>query len=172
MPVQGVLPAVPAFDREAEAGAADFEVGPVAGALGVEDGEHAGTVGDEFPAALGLFADQAVADTGIAVAVTAAFGDDDFGQAVAVEVADFLDGARGVAYGRVVAGLPLLALEREAGGLEGGLVDGRQLGRRTDCAAAKGQQGAGDQDRGFHRRPSFLDRRRQALVERHGNVPG
>ena len=93
MPLHSVFPAVPAFDREAEAGAADFEVGPVGGAFGVEDVEHAGAVGDEFPAAVGLFADQAVAGAGVAVAVGAALGDDGFGQAVAVEVADVFDDA-------------------------------------------------------------------------------
>lgn len=33
MPMQRVFPAISAFDREAEAGAADFDVVPVGGAL-------------------------------------------------------------------------------------------------------------------------------------------
>ena len=97
MPMQRVLPAIPAFDWEAETGAADFDVGPVGGAPGVEDVEHAGAAGDQFPAAVGLFADQAVAGAGVAVAESAALGDDGFGQAVAVEVADVFDGAGRVA---------------------------------------------------------------------------
>ena len=84
MPLQGIFPAVPAFDGEAEAGAADFEVGPVVGAFGVQDIEHACAAGDQLPAAIGLFADQAVAGAGVAVAEGAALCDDGFGQAVAV----------------------------------------------------------------------------------------
>lgn len=174
MPLQRIFPAVPAFDGEAEAGAADFEVWPVAGAFGVENVEHACAAGDQLPAAIGLFADQAVAGARVAVAVGAAFADDGFGQAVAIEVADIFDGARGVGRGWVVAGLPALTLQLEAGGLEGGcLVGWRQLfGRAEDGGAGKCQEGTGDQEMSFHRRPSFLDESRKALVERHGNAPG
>src|SRR5258706_7183800 len=97
MPLQYIFLAVPALNRKAETRSTDLNVGPAANSLGGQKTEDAGTVGDELPTAVSLFADEAVADAGIAMARGAAFGDDRLGAAIPIDVAHFLDRSRRVA---------------------------------------------------------------------------
>lgn len=68
MPLHDIFLAVPAFDRKAEARAADLDVRPAAGPLGTQEINDAGAVSEQLPAAVGLFADEAVAGAGVAMA--------------------------------------------------------------------------------------------------------
>ena len=76
MPLQHIFVTVPALNRKAEAWSADLNVWPAANTLDGQDREDARAAGDEFPTTVRLFADEAVAGTGISVAIGAAFGDD------------------------------------------------------------------------------------------------
>ena len=118
MPLQHIFLAVPTLNRKAEARPADLNVRPATDSLSGEESEDARAIGNALPTAISLFADEAVARAGISVARGAAFGEDDFGEAVAIEVAHFLDRARCVGGSTIVAGAPLLTLERVACSLE------------------------------------------------------
>ena len=123
MPLQHIFLAVPALNRKAESRSTDLNVRPAANSLGGQKTEDAGAVSDELPTAVSLFADKAVADAGISMAKSAAFGDDCLWSTVTIDVAHFLDRPGRVGGRGVVTGAPLLALERVAGRLErGGLV--------------------------------------------------
>src|SRR6187549_3183122 len=102
--MQLIFAAVPALDREAEARPADLEVGPSTRAFRLQRVRDARAAGDQLPGAIGLLADQRVARALHAVTKSAAFGDDRFRMAVAVEVGDLLDRA-----GRVAGGTGILA---------------------------------------------------------------
>jgi hypothetical protein len=116
MSLQHIFAAVPALNRKAETRSADLDVRPAASPLGVQEVGDAGTAADKLPTAIGLFADQAVAGTCISVAIGTAFGDDRLRAAVTIEVAHFLNRPRcEVGCAGVVAGTPLLALERVPG---------------------------------------------------------
>jgi len=125
MPLQRIFVAVPALNRKAEAWSADLNVWPTANTLSGQDREDARAVGDELPTAVRLLADEAVAGSGISVAVGTAFGNDSLLVAIAIDVPHLFNSARCVGGRWVVTSLPLLTLEFEAGGLErSGLVSG------------------------------------------------
>jgi hypothetical protein len=120
-----IFVSVPALHRKAEARSPDLNVRPAANPLAGQDSDDARAFGDEPPIAVRLFADEAIAEAGISVAIGATFADDSLWLAITIEVAHLLDRTRRVGGRWVVASLPLLALEREAGGLESsGLVSG------------------------------------------------
>src|SRR4029453_14738628 len=96
MALQDISLAVPALDREAEAGAADLAVGPPAGALGGEEADDAGAAGQELPPPVPLLGDQPVALAGVAVAVGPALDQHRRGRAVAIHLPNRLDRALGI----------------------------------------------------------------------------
>src|SRR5690242_1951168 len=90
-PLVHIVPPVPPHDREAEAGAADRQVGIAAGAFGLQRLGDAGAGRQLAPAAVRLLAEHRIAGLLRAIAESAAFADDRFGPAVAVQVAIELD---------------------------------------------------------------------------------
>src|SRR6187401_1626872 len=118
MPLKHIFLAVPALNRKTEARSADFNVRPAADSFGSEESENSRAVGNTLPTAISLLAEEAIASAGVSVARGAALGEENFGEAVTIEVAHFLDRPRRVGGRRIVAGAPLLPLELKAGSLK------------------------------------------------------
>src|SRR6185503_3324416 len=118
MPLQHIFLAVPALDRKAEARSADLNVRPAADSLGSEESKNPRAFGNGLPTAVSLFAEEAIAGASVSVARGAALGEDNFGEAVTIDVAHVLDRPRRVRGRWIVAGSPLLALELKASSLE------------------------------------------------------
>ena len=158
MPLQHIFLAVPALNRKAEARATDLNVRPATDSLSGEESEDSRAIGNELPTAVSLFADEAVARAGISVARGAAFGEDNLGEAVTIEVAHFLDRPGCVGGRWIVAGAPLLALEFVASSLErSSLVSGWKLrGRAEHACAEQNQRSACKKNGQVHRIPSSV----------------
>src|SRR3954471_24416970 len=113
MPLQHIFLAVPALNRKAEARSADLNVRPTAESFSGEESENSRAIGNALPTAVSLFAEEAVACAASTVARGAAFGEDNLREAVTIEVTHVLDRPGRVGGRRIVAGAPLLALERK-----------------------------------------------------------
>src|SRR3546814_776629 len=93
IPVLDVFVAVPANDRKAEAGAADFDVGPSRGTLGIEKPGNPDALVHYAPASIPIARDECISITGHPEAICSAFGNNCIRLSVAVEVAAIRDTA-------------------------------------------------------------------------------
>jgi hypothetical protein len=90
-PMQRVGLAVPARDRKAEPRPTDRDVGPAAGAFRLEEFGDAAATAHRAPRPVGLFAQQLVAHSCVAVAKRAVFGHHGFWTAVAIQIGHLSD---------------------------------------------------------------------------------